>query len=751
MGNSGNQNFNYLDKTQKMFFKSQQMLVGPVQQDNLLNIFHYKNQEKIKIIENILKKEYPEYSNINFFDKGSEKNTQENLKSILEIIQNNVIQQNVSNNIILVILNNDDNIEEEKRNISSCLKGIYQFIRPIVILGYKKEINENEKNQINNSSKKTNQNNENEKMKNNQKKLFPSHEKEILKKSDILNENIELVYYKDDTYSEIIEKIKQLYRYYNYIGDTYNIINEKLGQPTVNEKLYENNKKYVSTFNILVIGKSGGGKSTLINLLLNEKKARVGIGFSGQSNTKLFNKYIHHKYPITFIDTPGLEREYDFYRVIYYINQTLKFWGNLNLNGDGKNKIHAILYVINGSESRYFDSNEIELIKSIQQIKIQIFFVCTKSLEPIKASDYKEFIKVNLIQNFGKEGKEPLINFIYPCQLVDEKDGKFTKFGIKELLNGIYDFFEKEKKNLESIKSNNNNQNLDNPIFFSSLTYCNNNYNFEEYLNLLCNNIIKYYIDNYINNTRPNSMKMNENQKYFKLDKKKLIESLIKHLASELDGDLSNPNIINIIDSYKLNESSIFPNQNNMNSNINQLIYQNIINNMYSNSNQLQYQNNMNLFQYQNNMNSNFNPLQYQNNMNLLQYQNNMNSNFNRLGCQNNMYLNLNQLQYQNNTNSNYNLMSNCLTNLISFPFENNSRNEIENVEKIGYYIKDLFLKNIEEKSKSNNNSKNDNFQFENYIIKKEYKFKNHDALKDYFINLIKSYLTAINSLKELC
>lgn len=94
-----------------------------------------------------------------------------------------------------------------------------------------------------------------------------------MNKSDILNENIELVYYKDDTYSEIIEKIKQLYRYYNYIGDTYKIINEKLGQPTVNEKSYENNKKYISTFNILVIGKSGGGKSTLINLLLKEKKS----------------------------------------------------------------------------------------------------------------------------------------------------------------------------------------------------------------------------------------------------------------------------------------------------------------------------------------------------------------------------------------------------------------------------------------------------------------------------------------------
>ena len=63
-------------------------------------------------------------------------------------------------------------------------------------------------------------------------------------------------------------------------------------------------KIYKATLNVLVIGRPSCGKSTLINLLLNERGARECFGYS---ITKLYSQYVHKKYPITFTDTPGFD------------------------------------------------------------------------------------------------------------------------------------------------------------------------------------------------------------------------------------------------------------------------------------------------------------------------------------------------------------------------------------------------------------------------------------------------------------
>ena len=375
------------------------------------------------------------------------------------------------------------------------MSGIDQIIIQTVILGCKKKKIIGEKNeQIENENNEKEIINKNGERKNAQQKFISN----STRNSDISKEYIELVYYEDKNYSEINEKIKYLYRYYNNIGDIYTIMNKKLGQPEFIKYFKENNIKYEATLNLLVIGSSGVGKSTLINLLLNEKKARVGIELSGLSNTKLFSRYIHHKYPIVFIDTPGIENTYDFKKIRYYILKVKIFSGN------GKNKIHAILYIINSSNVRYFNKDEINLIKFIsQKMKIQIFFVCTRASNEMNAFDFKEFFKVNLKQIFGIQ--TPLTDFIYCCQLLDEKDGIYKKFGIDELLNGIHKFFLKEKNNLENIqknilnnpnyklmgKDNDYNQNLDESIILNSLK----NGNFKKYLNTLCDDIITFYID----------------------------------------------------------------------------------------------------------------------------------------------------------------------------------------------------------------------------------------------------------------
>lgn len=537
-----------------------------------LNIYPVGNNQIIKRIEESFKKDFPEYK-LKFWDKNYN-----DLKPILNEIENKYMNKYVSNknnnndilddcqdeyfsnksnyNIILEILNNVKNIEEEKKKISDCLGEIkYAVIRPTVVLGCK-----NMKEQaINNNNKYNKERNIMNYSYTNNRRTIPNNymprpksaKKERLMNSDISNEYIKLVYFKDDDEtapSEIIEKIKQLYRYYNNIGDIYTIINEMLEQPEFSKNDDKNDDKYryPSTLNILVIGRSGGGKSTLINILLNEKEKRAHTGsmLFGLSNTKLFSRYIHQKYPITFIDTPGIERKEDFERMKNYLSETKKLFGD-----DGKNKIHSILYIINSSEPRYFNYNEKSLIEFIKEKNIQIFFVCTRSEDEMNALNREEFIKVNLKQIFGK--KTTLADKIFSCQLLDEKDGIYKSFGIDKLLKGIYEFFkETELKNLEDISNyilsnqnnifnqlveydENNNYNQSDPIFLTSLKKHNNN--FEKYLNTLCDDIINYYA-NKINNSRLQNNEIIEG-----------IKMLIKHLAYELDINLPYEEINRII------------------------------------------------------------------------------------------------------------------------------------------------------------------------------------------------------------
>ena len=190
------------------------------------------------------------------------------------------------------------------------------------------------------------------------------------KANNLSNKYLELIYYKERDYSQIIQKLYSLYCYFNNVSDIYSIINEMFGQFDI-KRNNQNCNQYKATLNILIIGRPGGGKSTLINLLLNEKKAREGIGLS---ITKLYSKYIHNEYPITFIDTPGFENDNDLNKMIDYINQTKLFFG------DVKNKIHLILYIINSSNERCFIGEEIKLIKYINKnTKIPIFFICTRA------------------------------------------------------------------------------------------------------------------------------------------------------------------------------------------------------------------------------------------------------------------------------------------------------------------------------------------------------------------------------------
>ena len=220
--------------------------------------------------------EYHNFENSDFYnpiDKGN-KIDEENFNALLNDIRSQM-QNKQQYNCFLIFFDNYNYIEKLDM-IYSSLPNVY---KPIVILAFNNDI---------------------------------KNDKNISK----INKYFEIAFYTKDNYTEIDKKINSVYNYYFNIGDNglidfIQILNNFTLKNKKNESIIKIHK---ATFNILVIGKTGCGKSTLINLLLNKKRAREGIGYS---ITKFYSQYAHEKYPINFTDTIGFED-----------NKSLEKWKN---------------------------------------------------------------------------------------------------------------------------------------------------------------------------------------------------------------------------------------------------------------------------------------------------------------------------------------------------------------------------------------------------------------------------------------
>ena len=459
---------------------------------NLLNIYLLGEAgDFIEEINNI--KSY--FNQNNFYIWKTHFSNKEITQDNMNLINDEIIcsfQIKDESNCILVFLS-EKNFEEKKTIIQNYLGQTKKIYKPAIILA----IDEQKQKSVKNN------------------------------KSD---RNIDIVYYTRNNYSNIENKIKAIYDYFYNIDDlltNFNSIICDFFEENENSDKKELKSKFKATFNILVLGRPGCGKSTLINLILNEKRAREGIGFS---ITKLYSQYAHKQYPITLTDTPGFENDKD-------LKKMEKFLGNYNKFFDiGRNKFHLILYLINAMNERTFMGLEIELIKYIYtNLKIPIFFVCTRARSEEISQNFKEEVKINLIQRFGLSTK--LGEYIYCCNLLNEKDGRYKRFGLDKLLIGIKDYFSKEIRKINIIKSEfeENKDRID--------TNTHKNYNLNILSSLKNSNRFKNYLDDLmkciIEKYRKLLNKINKNIPNLEEKSKKIVETLKNHLAFELNIEAS--------------------------------------------------------------------------------------------------------------------------------------------------------------------------------------------------------------------
>jgi predicted GTPase len=157
-------------------------------------------------------------------------------------------------------------------------------------------------------------------------------------------------------------------------------------------KQYESFAKDIGQCNILLLGKTGVGKSTLVNAVFEEKLALTGTGKSITQNIKQHRK---PSYPITIYDTPGLELTG---QVIQRLKDEVAKLIDDQRKLSTENHIHVVWFCINEQSSRFEDAEE-EWIKDIVEREVPVIIVLTQTYNP-KRSKLLDFIKErNLLVN----------------------------------------------------------------------------------------------------------------------------------------------------------------------------------------------------------------------------------------------------------------------------------------------------------------------------------------------------------------
>lgn len=190
--------------------------------------------------------------------------------------------------------------------------------------------------------------------------------------------------------------------------------------------------KELKTLNVMILGKTGVGKSTLINNMFNKKMADVGVG---KPITRDIKKITLPDFPLAIFDTPGLELGGDFNvdslmdAVVNEIDKGIR-------SGDVSQAIHCIWYCIS-TPSHRIEQTEIDFLKKFlgktSEYDVPVIVVLTQSYSKRDAQKLKsEVEKENL----------PIVNVVPVLAENYEIDDEYTAkaYGLErlsEIMNNV--------------------------------------------------------------------------------------------------------------------------------------------------------------------------------------------------------------------------------------------------------------------------------------------------------------------------
>ncbi len=160
------------------------------------------------------------------------------------------------------------------------------------------------------------------------------------------------------------------------VQDCMNAINERI--------------RSLRNLNIIVAGKTGVGKSTLINSIFRENLADTGIGMPVTTHMKQYSK---KDFPLTIYDTRGFELGKDAQKEVK--QEILETIRKGHAAKDINQAIHCIWYCINTASDR-IEPEEIEWLRDFAEenklTQVPVILVLTKSFSKKNAKQMRDYI-----------------------------------------------------------------------------------------------------------------------------------------------------------------------------------------------------------------------------------------------------------------------------------------------------------------------------------------------------------------------
>jgi len=183
----------------------------------------------------------------------------------------------------------------------------------------------------------------------------------------------------------------------------------------------------IGRFNLAIFGKTGVGKSTLINAIFGEEVARTGIGEPVTVGSHLYLDKVGH---LGIIDTAGLEIGKDNKQILEELTRAVIAMRRQPLS----EQIHVVWFCIRGMDRR-FEDTEAEFVRRLDELGLPVIIVMTQV--PMRDNHYHPDAVALAEQIMARRlpivGGRPFMTYAKADEFADQ-----LGYGLTELLDATF-------------------------------------------------------------------------------------------------------------------------------------------------------------------------------------------------------------------------------------------------------------------------------------------------------------------------